>query len=362
MMTLALLVTASMTGLAGEPAPLVGDPVAGADVVEAPAAEPALDPQTLEQGRLCTRRFYDGEAGMLWEDFDADMRKVLGSEAQILAFRNQVLQQLGAEASVVEESTRDVAGISVYKRTARFEKLDQLFEVLFSFTGELTGDSPGDSTGEGRAISGFTIQPVREEAPSDYLEYETKTAMQLPFQGKWYIFWGGRTLDENYHTFTRDQRFAYDILMMVDGKTHTGDGQQLEDYHCFGQKVFAPGAGTVHVAVDGIEDNAPGEMNPAQALGNHVILDHGNGEYSFLAHFQKGSVQVETGGEVEAGQFLGHCGNSGNTTEPHIHFHLQDTPDFGAGQGMPCQFLDYVADGDKVSRGEPVRGQTVRND
>ena len=53
------------------------------------------------------------------------------------------------------------------------------------------------------------------------------------------------------------------------------------------------------------------------------------------------------------------CGNSGSSTEPHIHYHLQDTPDFGQGQGMPAQFLDYEADGEVVERGEPVQGQTV---
>ncbi len=120
-------------------------------------------------------------------------------------------------------------------------------------------------------------------------------------------------------------------------------------------RAIPPAAG------DGHDDNVPGKMDPGHPLGNHVILDHGNGEYSFLAHLQKGSVAVEVGDEVEVGTFLGLCGNSGNTSEPHIHYHLQDTPTFGKGRGMPAQFVDYLADGVPVERGEPVKPQVIRN-
>ena len=59
------------------------------------------------------------------------------------------------------------------------------------------------------------------------------------------------------------------------------------------------------------------------------------------------------------GQLVGLCGNSGNTTEPHIHYHLQGTAVFGKGEGMPAQVLNYRADGQDVARGEPVQGQVV---
>ncbi len=123
--------------------------------------------------------------------------------------------------------------------------------------------------------------------------------------------------------------------------------------------IRAPGSGTVVAAVDGVDDNQPVTMNPSQPLGNHVIVDHGNGEYSFLAHFKKGSVKVETGSRVGSGDLLGLCGNSGNSSEPHLHYHLQTTADFGQGEGLPVQFRSFLADGEAVSRGEPVRGQTV---
>ena len=63
---------------------------------------------------------------------------------------------------------------------------------------------------------------------------------------------------------------------------------------------------------------------------------------------------------MKAGDALGKCGNSGNTTEPHLHFHLQDSPKLGEGEGKPAFFADYVADGKDIERGEPVKGQVVR--
>jgi murein DD-endopeptidase MepM/ murein hydrolase activator NlpD len=63
---------------------------------------------------------------------------------------------------------------------------------------------------------------------------------------------------------------------------------------------------------------------------------------------------------VARGQRLGECGNSGNSSEPHLHYQLQDGPEMGPSAGLPAQFTDYLADGQPVARGEPVRGQAIR--
>jgi len=62
---------------------------------------------------------------------------------------------------------------------------------------------------------------------------------------------------------------------------------------------------------------------------------------------------------VKQGQIIGRCGNSGNTSEPHLHYHLQNSPKFGQSEGLPAQFVNYVADGERVERGEPVQGQRI---
>src|SRR3546814_4096128 len=68
------------------------------------------------------------------------------------------------------------------------------------------------------------------------------------------------------------------------------------------------------------------------------MLDLGHGEYAMLAHLRRGSVAVEAGQQVAAGDELGRCGNSGNTSEPPLHLHLQDAPKFGEGNGLPVFF------------------------
>jgi hypothetical protein len=307
----------------------------------------AVEQDPMELGRLYCTLFYDGEVERIWENMTGEMQAALVEKGNLVTFREQAFAQLGSEAAIVSESVEEADGFSVYLRTVRFEKLDQLIHVQWAF----------DANGR---VAGFFIRPVQTEAPTEFLDYETQTALRLPFDGDWYVFWGGRSLAQNYHTAFPDQRFAYDLLMMKDGSTHAGDGSRNEDYYCFGQRIVTPGAGVVVEMKNSVEDNIPGVMNPNQALGNHVIIDHGNGEYSFLAHFKQDTVAVQKGQKLEAGEFLGLCGNSGNSSEPHLHFHLQTTVVFQHGDGLPAQFENYIADGEVTVRGEPTKGTTIR--
>lgn len=193
--------------------------------------------------------------------------------------------------------------------------------------------------------------------PTD--DYETRTTLRLPFDGEWWVFWGGRSREENYHRASALQRYAYDFVVRRDGSTHRGDGSRNQDYWCQGEPVLAPAAGTVVVAEDGVSENVPGEMNADEKLGNHVVIDHGNGEFSLFAHLQTGSVAVATGEAVEPGTPVGTCGNSGNSSEPHLHYQLQSGPDFFTSKSVPAPFHDYLADGEPVEAGEPRRGQAV---
>ncbi|MFT5617812.1 MAG: murein DD-endopeptidase MepM/ murein hydrolase activator NlpD, partial [Arenicella sp.] len=94
--------------------------------------------------------------------------------------------------------------------------------------------------------------------------------------------------------------------------------------------------------------------------GNYIIIDHLNGENSVMVHFQKGSIIVSVGDTVVKGQEVGKTGNSGNSTEPHLHYHLQGSSGVLNEVGVPAQFLDYYENGEFVERGQPVRAQKVR--
>lgn len=204
-------------------------------------------------------------------------------------------------------------------------------------------------------------EDLPDPAESSYLNYETKTALELPFDEEWWVFWGGRSVSENYHAAYKVQRFALDIVQRVNGSTHTGNGSQNEDYHCFGKQLNAPGNGKIVTVMNSVPDNIPGQFNADVPEGNHVIIDHENGEFSMLAHFKEESIVVSVGDVVTKGQELGKAGNSGNSSEPHLHYQLQTTANPMNGEGLPSQFLNYYADETFVENGEPVRNQYIRN-
>ena len=88
------------------------------------------------------------------------------------------------------------------------------------------------------------------------------------------------------------------------------------------------------------------------------MIDHGNGEFSILAHLRRGSVRVAAGERLEAGDAVGECGNNGQSVLPHLHYQLQ--PDARPGsRSVPAPFSDFLANGVRVARGMPTRGQSV---
>ena len=314
-------------------------------VVALPTASRA-DEATLAAGREHTSRFQNGDLDALWDAMTGEMRQALGSREAFSRLREAVEGGFGREEAVLSETAERQSGYRIYLRVARHA--GNLAPLLTQWT----YDSDD-------AIAGFFVRPAQQPAQSRFLDYETRAALRLPFEDTWTVFWGGRTPEQNYHAVDRGQRFALDLLIVRDGSTHAGEGRALEDYHCWNRPILAPAAGTVAAVVDGLPDQAIGETDPAHPAGNHVVLDLGNDEFAFLAHLRRDSVAVKAGDRVESGQEIGRCGNSGNTSEPHLHFHLQTAPALGEGEGLPAFFNAYLADGEPVARGEPLRGQTV---
>jgi murein DD-endopeptidase MepM/ murein hydrolase activator NlpD len=148
-----------------------------------------------------------------------------------------------------------------------------------------------------------------------------------------------------------------------DGKTQRGDGTRNEDYYAFGREVLAPADGTVVEVIEGVRDNTPGSMNPYSAVGNCVVIQHREDEVSVLAPFKQGSIVVKVGDKVKRGQLLGQCGNSGNSSEPHVHYHLQNSPVLQDGLGIKCVFQKVAVsrDGKTETRTNfsPVKGQII---
>jgi murein DD-endopeptidase MepM/ murein hydrolase activator NlpD len=146
------------------------------------------------------------------------------------------------------------------------------------------------------------------------------------------------------------QRFATDwVKIDANGKTFAGDPKDNKTYFAYGSDALAVADATVTAIKDGIPENTPGPDSRAVPItletfgGNHVILDLGGGRFAFYAHLQPGSLKVKAGDKVRKGQVLGLVGNSGNSTEPHLHFHVSDANSPLGSEGVP-----YVLDSFEV--------------
>lgn len=194
--------------------------------------------------------------------------------------------------------------------------------------------------------------------PSEHDGNPSAIALSVPFAGAATVAWGGRAPATNYHVTSPPERWGYDLLVTLDGSSYRGSGESVDDYHAYGLPVFAPVDGRVVAAHDGEPDASPGQPEPAREGGNRIVLEVAPRQFLFLAHFKAGSVRVRPGDVVRRGDLIGNVGNSGNSTEPHLHLHLQDTPDFSTGQGIPMHFREYVQlrSGTPVERGMPEGG------
>ncbi len=205
-------------------------------------------------------------------------------------------------------------------------------------------------------IAGLLFKPYTEA--KDIIRNTTK--MKLPFKGEWLVTWGGDTKEQNYHVESVAQKNAFDILIKdVQGATHKGTGESNEDYYAFGKELYAPCDGEVVLVVDGVKDNIPGVLNPIYIPGNTVIIKTANGEFAFFAHFKQHSIVVKQGQKVSTGALLGLCGNSGNSSEPHLHFHLQNVEDMTNATGAKCYFDQLKVNGVLKLDYSPVKGEKI---
>ncbi|YCA46428.1 M23 family metallopeptidase (plasmid) [Bacillus sp. JZ8] len=174
----------------------------------------------------------------------------------------------------------------------------------------------------------------------------------MPIKGEWFVFWGGANELINYHYAYENQRYAYDLVKIQEGSSYQNSQIQNENFYAFNEEIIAPADGKVVKILDRIKDNIPGEMDTKNLAGNYVIIEHTKKEYSLLAHLKKNSIQVKIGEFVKEGQYIGKCGNSGNSSEPHLHFQVMDSSNLESGNSLRIRFKDGM---------EPIQGDTILN-
>ena len=169
-------------------------------------------------------------------------------------------------------------------------------------------------------------------------------------------------------------RFAIDFMKVdTGGKLSSGDANIPANHYGFGAEVLAVADGTIVAVRDDVPDppTVRGRTNPgiADASGNYVMLDIGNGDIAIYEHLKRGAP-VAVGDRVKAGQVVGVLGFTGQASAPHLHFHLADRPSILGAEGRPYVFTSLTRLGryptiDSFFRGEtwpPVdRSETVRD-
>jgi len=200
----------------------------------------------------------------------------------------------------------------------------------------------------GQLLGNYIINIRYLLRPPNADNYDCEVDYILPFEGAWTILNGGASKKLSHSWPFINQRYAYDFVIMDDkGQTFEGDNKDVQSYFCYEQNIIAPADGTV-IKISNKHRNSKttgkrARCDTSDPRGNFVIIQHAEKEFSLLAHLIPGSVTVKAGDEVKQGDVIGQCGNSGNTSEPHLHFQLQSSKSFLTGAGLPISFVDINA-------------------
>ncbi len=285
------------------------------------------------------KHFNEQQFDSIYAMFDVQMQTALPKD-KAHTFLSDIHSNLGAMQSMDFLKFQNVA--HVYKTT--FDK--GLRDILIYLNAN-------------NEIGGLYVTMHR---PADLPTLERNTTKMIwPFSGETFVFWGGETVAQNYHMAQEVQQYAYDILMVKDGASYTGDSKRNENYYVFGQDILAPCDAKVVKITKGVYDNIPGEMNREQLLGNSIVLETEKKEYLLFAHLKQGSLLVKEGAQVKQGQVMAQCGNSGNSTEAHLHLQLQNVADFFQGTGAKLYFDNILVNGTLKSDYIPVKEDFVKN-
>jgi hypothetical protein len=202
------------------------------------------------------------------------------------------------------------------------------------------------------AIAFLTLR-ARPPLPDDPHARDAPLELRMPVVDRPLVaFSGGPTRMWNQHVNNPDQRHALDLVSWRDGGSFGATlGTKNEDHAIWNARVHAPVDGTVVFLENAAADHAHPHVewaDDAHPFGNVVVIRVAAAPDRFvvLGHMRKGSIVVAVGSVVAAGDVIGRVGNSGNSSEPHLHVHVQDGPVLKAGASVP-----FLVDGARILRG-----------
>jgi hypothetical protein len=231
--------------------------------------------------------------------------------------------------------------------------------VLFLFPDFLLSEGRPDrfvtsitavSSGEHGGFGSVHLAPIR-------LDLDAPIEIESPLQGANWMAVNGpsNTSDHRRAIIYYDghpyigQRYAIDWVMLgPDGATYKGAEHENSSYYAWDREVHAVADGKIVAIKDGIPENVPNsgklavQISDDTVAGNNIIEDLGGGHFAAYAHLRPGSLKVKTGDTVHAGDVIAHLGNTGNSSEPHLHFQVCDAPSFLKSEGLPFAINQFT--------------------
>jgi murein DD-endopeptidase len=234
-------------------------------------------------------------------------------------------------------------------------------ELRHRFTFDIKGNAALE-----RTVNGPVVAVVQEPIP----------VLHAPLKGSGWIAFNAlgaydhrRAYDPVDGRLRIAQRFAIDWMRLgADGRAYHDDTKSNTNFYGYGAEVLAVAEARVSDLRDGVPDNGGATERSSRvvtvdsAVGNYVILDLGGGRFALYAHLQPGSLKVKVGDHVNVGQPLALLGNSGNSDEPHLHFHLTEGNSPLGSEGVPYELerftqLGIVSDEDALEHGQAWQAQ-----
>ena len=178
--------------------------------------------------------------------------------------------------------------------------------------------------------------------------------LSLPFEGHWKVTQGHECFT-NHRVGGLGGELAWDFAAIGGSTRPRADTGRTENELTFGSAILSPADGRVVRVVNGVPDNrgltdyprrsmVDQLRHPTWIFGNFIVIDIGSGAWALLAHLEQGSIEVQEGQRVTAGQVVGRCGNSGNSIEAHLHLQVMNGADPANPEtsGIPAVFVEYT--------------------
>lgn len=201
------------------------------------------------------------------------------------------------------------------------------------------------SVGISSLVVVFLLFSLSSHIPQGYFFKGESVQLAFPLkQGTYYVAHGGNSPAVNYHNVNPTQQYALDIVKLnaLGTRANRLYPRSLTNYAIWGEPLYSPCSGTTRETTNDLPDLIPPQSDSQNPAGNHILIQC-HGAEVLMAHLQRGSLMVQAGETVKVGQAIAKIGNSGNTSEPHLHIHARREntgQSLLEGEGLPITFDD----------------------